>query len=218
MTGSGTTVLAGSNNTYTTTPVSAGATLALGGVSPGAFGILSNATASGLITNGGTINFAETGTLLFNRTDFTYAATVALGGTGSFFQTGTGTTTLGGLQVFKGILGTKAGVLVLSTTGTYSAVSTTGAFTTSLQVQGGTMTLPANSGINFNTDQLFLSGAGKFDLAGNALTIPLDNGTSGSVGFQGVIGTGGSFTNSSTTSNMLTFMAGPQFHLGYPHF
>jgi hypothetical protein len=25
-------------------------------------------------------------------------------------------------------------------------------------VQGGTMTLPANSGINFNTDQLFLSG------------------------------------------------------------
>ncbi len=183
--GSGKVVLASSSQSYGAITVSGGSTLELGGTNPAAFG-------TGIITNGGTINFGETGTLLFNRTDFTGAA-LAAGGTGSFFQTGSGTTTLGGAQTFSGILGTKAGTLILGTLGTYTG---------GLVVQGGTMQIPTD----YTTNQIQVSGTGKFDINGHALTAPILAG-SGS----------GAITNSSATANVvnLPMSAGTQSNYTY---
>ena len=166
--GTGTTILAGTNSYAGTTTINAGTLQVGAGGTNGTLG-------AGAVTNNGT--------LVFNHSDALNVAN-PIGGTGNLLQTGTGTTTLGGINTYSGSTTVTGGALRI---GADNNLGTGGTLT----LDGGTLETTAsfalNRGITLGT------GGG---------TLDVDGGTT--LTAAGVIAGTGALTKADTGTLILT--------------
>ncbi len=156
-TGASTQILTGANTYTGTTTISAGS-LQLG--NGGTTGSL--ATTSSIVNNGNlTINRSNAVT---QGTDFSSAA---ITGTGSFTQSGTGTTTLIAANTYTGTTTISAGTLQLGNGGTTGSLAITGSI-----VNNGNLTINRSNAVTQGTDfsSAAITGTGSFTQSGTGTT------------------------------------------------